>query len=319
MGVSPFSLWGSGSNFFRSNEAKPLISIIFMILSTICFVAVTVVVKFNGPVVPAAEAAFLRYIAGLVIIAPFLWSSFRMGSKNDLNPTFSSVEIFSNWKWFFFRGIAHGLGVILWFYSMARLPIAEVTAIGYTTPIFVSIGAAIFLGETLAFRRIFAILIAFFGMLVILRPGFEVLSLGRISQLVAALFFSISYLLTKKLTYNSSPFMIVAMLTVYVTIALAPFALYDWVTPTLNFVLWMGLVAFFASSGHYFMTKALQLAPIAVSQPVTFLQLIWATLIGYYFFGEGIDIFVLLGGFIIFSSVVFISYRESINSDRKAI
>ena len=290
-----------------------------MILSTICFVAVTVVVKFNGPVVPAAEAAFLRYIAGLVIIAPFLWSHFRMGGKKDLSPVFSSVEIFSNWKWFFFRGIAHGLGVILWFYSMARLPIAEVTAIGYTTPIFVSIGAAIFLGETLAFRRIFAILIAFFGMLVILRPGFEVLSIGRISQLVAALFFSISYLLTKKLTYNSSPFMIVAMLTVYVTIALTPFALYDWVTPTLNFVLWMGLVAFFASSGHYFMTKALQLAPIAVSQPVTFLQLIWATLIGYYFFGEGIDIFVLLGGFIIFSSVVFISYRESINSDRKAI
>ena len=81
----------------------------------------------------------------------------------------------------------------------------------------------------------------------------------------------------------------------------------------------MGVVAFFASAGHYFMTKALQLAPIAVSQPVTFLQLIWATLIGYYFFGEGIDIFVLLGGFIIFSSVVFISYRESINSDRKAI
>ena len=319
MGVSPFSLLGSGSNFFRSNEAKPLISIIFMILSTICFVAVTVVVKFNGPVVPAAEAAFLRYIAGLVIIAPFLWSSFRMGSKKDLSPAFSSFEIFSNWKWFFFRGIAHGLGVILWFYSMARLPIAEVTAIGYTTPIFVSIGAAIFLGETLAFRRIFAILIAFFGMLVILRPGFEVLSLGRISQLVAALFFSISYLLTKKLTYNSSPFMIVAMLTVYVTIALAPFALYDWVTPTLNFVLWMGVVAFFASVGHYFMTKALQLAPIAVSQPVTFLQLIWATLIGYYFFGEGIDIFVLLGGFIIFSSVVFISYRESINSDRKAM
>ena len=82
-----------------------------------------------------------------------------------------------NWKWFFSRGLAHGLGVILWFYSMARLPIAEVTAIGYTTPIFVSIGAALFLGEVLAFRRIFAILIAFIGMLIILRPGLEVLSL----------------------------------------------------------------------------------------------------------------------------------------------
>ena len=285
-----------------------------MILSTICFVAVTVIVKFNGPVVPAAEAAFLRYLAGLIMFVPFFYMTF-FGFRDDVNKKgTNSLDLLVNWKWFFFRGLAHGLGVILWFYSMARLPIAEVTAIGYTTPIFVSVGAALFLGEALAFRRIFAILIAFIGMLIILRPGLEVLSLGRISQLLAAVFFSISYLLTKRLTFNSTPFMIVAMLTVYVTISLAPFAFFQWVTPTLEFVLWMSLVAFFATLGHYLMTKALQLAPIAVSQPVTFLQLIWAAVIGYYFFGESIDIFVLLGGFIIFSSVVFISYRETVVS-----
>ena len=151
-------------------------------------------------------------------------------------------------------------------------------------------------------------------MLIILRPGLEVLSLGRMSQLLAAVFFSISYLLTKRLTFDTTPFMIVAMLTVYVTIALGPFAFFQWVTPTFEFVLWMSLVAFFATLGHYLMTKALQLAPIAISQPVTFLQLIWAALIGYYFFEESIDIFVLLGGTIIFASVVFISYREAVVS-----
>ena len=285
-----------------------------MILSTICFVAVTVIVKFNGPVVPAAEAAFLRYLVGLIMFLPFFYLTL-FGVKDDADKkSVDSLNLFVNWKWFFFRGLAHALGVILWFYSMARLPIAEVTAIGYTTPIFVSIGAALFLGEILAFRRIFAILIAFIGMLIILRPGLEVLSLGRMSQLLAAVFFSISYLLTKRLTFDTTPFMIVAMLTVYVTIALAPFAFFQWVTPTFEFVLWMSLVAFFATLGHYLMTKALQLAPIAISQPVTFLQLIWAALIGYYFFEESIDIFVLLGGTIIFASVVFISYREAVVS-----
>ena len=312
MGISPFSILGSGSYLSPSKTVKPILSIAFMIFSTLCFVAVTVIVKLNGPVVPASEAAFLRYVAGLVMFIPFFYFTFFSNKKGEKTKQGNSLDLLVNWKWFLFRGVAHGLGVILWFYSMARLPIAEVTAIGYTTPIFVSIGAAIFLGERLAYRRIFAVIVAFIGMLIILRPGLEVLSLGRISQLLAAIFFSISYLLTKRLTYDSTPFMIVAMLTVYVTIALAPFAFYSWVKPTLEFVLWMSLVAVFASLGHYLMTKALQLAPIAVSQPVTFLQLIWAALIGFYFFGENIDIFVLAGGFIIFSSVVFISYRESI-------
>jgi len=312
LGISPFSILGSGFYLSPSKTVKPILSIAFMIFSTLCFVAVTVIVKLNGPVVPASEAAFLRYVAGLVMFIPFFYFTFFSNKKREKAKQGNSLDLLLNWKWFLFRGVAHGLGVILWFYSMARLPIAEVTAIGYTTPIFVSIGAAIFLGERLAYRRIFAVIVAFIGMLIILRPGLEVLSLGRISQLLAAIFFSISYLLTKRLTYDSTPFMIVAMLTVYVTIALAPFAFYSWVKPTLEFVLWMSLVAVFASLGHYLMTKALQLAPIAVSQPVTFLQLIWAALIGFYFFGENIDIFVLVGGFIIFSSVVFISYRESI-------
>jgi drug/metabolite transporter (DMT)-like permease len=75
-------------------------------------------------------------------------------------------------------------------------------------------------------------------------------------------------------------------------------------------VFWLFLVAIFATAGHFTMTKALSAAPLAVTQPVTFLQLVWASLLGYVVFNEKIDFWVLMGGGIIIASVSFISYRE---------
>ncbi len=105
---------------------------------------------------------------------------------------------------------------------MARIPIAEVTAIGFTGPIFATIGAALFLGERLRARRIGAILVAFGGAMIILRPGFEEISMGALAQLTAAPLFAVSILIAKKLTETESSTSIVASLTVFVTIALFP-------------------------------------------------------------------------------------------------
>ncbi len=91
---------------------------------------------------------------------------------------------------------------MLWFYAMQRIPIAEVTAIGYTSPIFVTIGAALFLGEPLAFRRIAAVLVAFAGAVIILRPGLQEISAGQLAQLGAAPLFAASYLMAKSFTSN---------------------------------------------------------------------------------------------------------------------
>ena len=82
-------------------------------------------------------------------------------------------------------------------------------------------------------------------------------------------------------------------------------------------VMWLALVAVLATLGHFTMTKALSAAPLAVTQPVTFLQLVWATLLGYLVFSEEVDVWVLTGGGVIIASVSFISYREWVLS-RKA-
>ena len=120
------------------------------------------------------------------------------------------------------------------------------------------------------------------------------------------------------------PSVVVAMLSIFVTIVLAPFALADWVTPSLNDLALLFLVACFATAGHYTMTLAFAAAPVTVTQPVTFAQLIWAVLLGYFVSSEakrkGMDsdflwdslIWVVIGGVIILGSVSFITWREAV-------
>ena len=130
-------------------------------------------------------------------------------------------------------------------------------------------------------------------------------------MLIAAVVFAGSYLLAKILADEMRPAIVVCMLSIFVTIGLAPFAVPVWIQPTGMELLLLTGVAFFATTGHYTMTLALAAAPVTVTQPVTFLQLIWATALGAVFFAEPLDIWVILGGFIILGSVVFITWREA--------
>jgi drug/metabolite transporter (DMT)-like permease len=105
---------------------------------------------------------------------------------------------------------------------------------------------------------------------------------------------------------------VVAMLSIFVTIGLAPFALANWVTPSWNDLGMLFAVASFATAGHYTMTLAFAAAPVTMTQPITFLQLVWAVLLGALVFAEPVDIWVILGGGLILASVTFITWREAV-------
>jgi drug/metabolite transporter (DMT)-like permease len=284
--------------------SKPLMGIFWMLVTGLCFVAVTALVKYMGPRVPPAEAAFLRYLLGLVFLLPML-SSVRAA---HLTPR--------QWGLFTLRGVFHSAGVILWFYAMTRIPIAEVTAMNYLAPVYVSIGAALFLGEKLAARRIAAIFVALIGTAVILRPGIREVAPGHIAMLFCAVTFAGSYLLAKMLADQVKPAVVVAMLSIFVTLGLAPFAIADWVTPGWNDLGLLFVVACFATAGHYTMTMAFAAAPVTVTQPVTFLQLVWAVLLGALVFAEPVDIWVFAGGTLILASITFITWREAVLNRR---
>ncbi len=269
-----------------------------MLLTGLMFACVTGVIRYLGSDMPAIQGAFIRYAIGTLMIAPLFlrnWTGI---------PERKTLQLYA------VRGLIHGVAVILWFFAMARVPMAEVTALGYVAPIFVTIGAALFLGERLHLRRLFGVGAGFVGAMVIIRPGFEEINLGQLAQLSAAPLFAASFIIAKKLTAQENSSMIVGLLSVGCTLTLLPGAILQWRPPTVEEIGWLSLSALLATTGHFTLTKAFAAAPITVTQPLSFLQLVWATVIGVMLFGEPIDPFVVLGSLIVVSAVTYISHRE---------
>ncbi|MDW4548066.1 DMT family transporter [Defluviimonas sp. D31] len=281
------------------DQGRPVAGILWMLATGLSFVAVTGTVRHLGTGLPAVEAAFIRFVYGIVFFAPTLLPAFRRAQAAGVWPLVAG------------RGAFHVLAVTLWFFAMARIPVAEVTAIGYLNPVVVTLGAALFLGERLAARRLIAIVVALVGAMIVLRPGVREVSTGHIAQLGAAMCFGVSYLFAKRLSASLSPATIVALMSLTVTVGLAPFAIAVWVWPSLEQLGWLGVVAAFATLGHYTMARAFAAAPLTVTQPVTFLQLVWATALGWFAFGEAVDPFVLAGGALIIAAISYMTWREA--------
>ncbi|MCT4684391.1 MAG: DMT family transporter [Roseicyclus sp.] len=278
---------------------RPVAGVVWMIVTGLCFVAVTASVKMVGTGVPAPQSAFLRYALGLVFLIP-MWPAVRAAALDA-----------RTWGLFGLRGVCHAVAVILWFYAMTRIPIADVTALNYLNPIYVMLLAVVLLKERLGPWRIGAVGVAFLGTLVIVRPGFREVDIGHLAMLFTAVFMAGSYFMAKVLSGRARPQVVVFMLSVVVPVILAPVAWAVWVPIGWSELGWLALTAGFATAGHYTMTLAFAAAPLTVTQPVTFLQLVWATLLGVVIFGEPADGFVMTGGAMIIAAITLVTWREA--------
>jgi len=279
---------------------QSIIGIMWMVLTTVLFVGVTATVRYLEGEVPAPQAAFLRYAIGTLLLTPSLITLIKIKPNKPLMSKF------------LLRGLVHSFGVTLWFYAMSVMPVAEVTAIGFLTYIFVSIGACIFLKEKLHKHRITAVIVSFVGALIILRPGFKVIESGQLGMLMATVVFTASYLIAKIVSKERSSSEIVAMLSVFTTIFLIPSAIYSWEPISLEALLILAFTALIATIGHITMTQAIKAAPMVVTQPILFLQLVWASMVGLFLFDEQFDLYVIIGGTVIMICVCYVSYREHV-------
>lgn len=284
--------------------SRPGMGIFWMLVTGICFVSVTASVKMVGDAVPSTQAGFLRYALGLIFLIPMLPAVRRVRVRGALGGLFLA------------RGMAHALAVSLWFFAMARIPIADVTALNYLNPVYVILLAVVFLGERLGPWRIAAVAVAFIGTFVIIRPGFREIDPGHIVMLFAAVAMAASYFLAKLLSQRVAAEVVVFYLSIIVPAVLLPFVLPVWVPVAWVNLGWLFVCAAFATAGHYTMTLAFRAAPLTVTQPVAFLQLVWATLLGVLVFSEPVDGFVLLGGGMIIAAVSFITWREAMRGRR---
>jgi drug/metabolite transporter (DMT)-like permease len=245
------------------------------------------------------EAQFLRYLCGLIIMLPLLW--------RDGFAAYKPVDI----KGQFWRGGVHTVGLILWFTALPKIPMADITAIGFTGPIFIMLGAAWFLGEPMRRDRWIAALIGFAGVMVVVLPNLQG-SGGwyNLVMLAASPVFAASFLITKALTRYEKPGVIVLWQSITVSVFSIPMAMMHWQNPTL-----LQWVAFFAAgvlgtAGHYSLTRAFHTADISATQSLRFLDLVWASLMGWLVFSDVPSQSTLLGALVILLSTVWIARRE---------
>jgi len=271
----------------------------WMALSGLCLVGTAGVIRGLGSELNPIQAAFIRYAFGLILVIPIF---LRM----DMIQLRSSPITFLAG-----RSAVHGIAVMLWFIAMTQIPVAEVSALGFTSTIFTIIGGVFFLKEPLYRHRIIAVVAALCGSIVILRPGFQTIEIGTIALLASAVLFSCSLLMAKHLTKTESNTTIIAFLSLFASLVLLPFALAVWRTPTGWELFWLLITALLATSGHYAMNRAFNNADITALQPVMFLQLLWATLLGLIMFNEQPDLWVWIGASIIVVTATFTARKEA--------
>lgn len=245
------------------------------------------------------QSQFLRYLFGLLVILPWV---FRDGWR-----TYMPVNMAGQ----FWRGGVHTVGLILWFTALPQIPLADMTAIGFTGPIFIMIGAAWFLGEPMRKDRWIAAIVGFAGVLVVVLPKMS----GdggwfNLVMLASSPVFAASFLITKALTRYEKPGVIVLWQALTVSVLSLPMALPHWQMPTP--LQWLGFAAtgVLGTLAHYCLTRAFALADISATQSLRFLDLVWASVLGWLVFGDVPSQSTWLGAFVILWATVWIACRE---------
>lgn len=279
--------------------SRTLQGILWMLASGLCLVAVNGAVRLSASGLPVPQAAFLRFAIGTLFLAPALPRLLRLRLPRRI------------WTLVGLRGVVHCGAVLGWFFAMAHITVAEVVALGYLTPILVTAGGALLFGDRFGWPRVIAMATAVAGTLIVLRPGLRALEPGHLAEILAACLFAASYLIGSRLARAMPAVLVVATMSVAVTLGLAPLALVVWEPVAPDEWGLLVLTAAFGTGAHYCMTRAFDAAPLTVTQPVTFLQLVWGVLLGWLAFGEPADPFVVLGGGLIIAAIAWIMWRDA--------
>ena len=245
------------------------------------------------------EITFFRNLFGLVAILPLAMRA-GLASIRSRQP---GLQVLRS---------GFGLAAMLtWFYALSVVPIAQATALSFTSVIFGSIGAALVLGERMRLRRWSAVVAGFVGALVILRPGVGEMDPAALIVLLSSILWAGALLTVKRLSSTDSVVCIVTWNSVLLTVLSLPVAIPVWVTPSGEQLLWLLLIGVLATLGHLAMTGAFKASEATVVFPVDYTRLVWASVIGYLAFSEVPDVWTWVGGTVIFASTTYIAYREA--------
>ena len=245
------------------------------------------------------EINFFRNVFCLLILAPVV---LRRGLRHLRTPRFGLHAL---------RGVINSCTQLAFFLALIMIPLAQISALSFTAPLFTTVTAVIVLGEVIRARRITALCVGFAGTWVILRPGVVAVELGSILVLLGSLGWGASMVMVKILSRSDSAISI----TFYGALFVAPISLFAaipfWQTPTLVQLAWFAVVGVFTTLVPLCFNQAIKEADLTVLLPFDFTRLIWAAIVGYLVFAEAPSIWTWVGGAMIFVAATYLAIRES--------
>ena len=275
----------------------------WIILSCLAATAMSVAVRLLSGDMSVIQMVFLRSALGLWVIAPFLVN--RAAGGQAAGPRFSRPGLH------LIRGVLFTCALYCGFYALSALPLATATTLFFLAPVFATAGAAVFTGERVGPRRWAAVIAAFLGALVILRPGFTEVSPAMLAAVGSAGFFATTLLISRPLAAADGPTSILLSSSVIAALAMAIPATVHWAP--MSAAAWgLTIVLVAASSARmYADIRAYSLSEAGYLAPFAFLRLLFIAAAGWLFFREGLDGPTLAGATIIIGATVFIAWREA--------
>ena len=278
---------------------KNVKGIILALVASFCAVLMSVFLKFAQEDTNVFSVGFMRFFFGFLLILPFI-----IKSKFKIYNT-------DNFKFHITRSIINVPMMILGFAALMYIPLDQIKAIGFLSPILVVILSVIFLKERIYLIRTFSLILGFIGVIIILRPGIIEISIGAYMVLTSTLLWSTVIIITKYMSKSDSPMTIITYQYTFVSIFTLPLAILYWSNLSLSSVFYSIMAAIVGTVLHLCINTSYKMASLTILQPVWFSQLLWATIFSLILFNESIDYFTYIGGSLVFISVLIITYREN--------
>ncbi len=281
--------------------SRSLEAIALMIVAMFLFACMGVAVRMLAGEMHTSLLVFWRNVLSLgIVLAWTLWLR-----RKRIN--FKTTRMKSH----FWRSAVGMVSMQLWFYSLTILPLTLATAISFSTPIFSTIFAILFLGEHVGIRRWSAIFAGFLGVIVTLHPDSSHIDPRALIVIFSSMLVGITSVLVKSLTRTESPETIVFYMAIFMTLWSLPLAIPHWQPVTLEQLWVVFLVALFSTAAHLMTTRAFKHTDMVVLVPFDFTRLIFIAVLAYIFFGETMDRYTLAGALIIAVSTGYIAHREA--------
>jgi len=288
----------NGPNFMQLKLSENLIGIALMMGATVVMIFQHSMVKMLAVELPMLEIVFFRTLTALLFFMPWMMRSGLTIFRTD----HLGLHVI--------RALFQTMSAFGFFLGLAIVPLATVTALHFTTPIFAVLIGIVVLGERVSIRRWSAIMSGFVGTLMILQPNAATFGHGEFYVLGSALAWAAAIIVIKIMSRTDSSITITAYMYLLMTPITLIVALFDWAWPTPIQYVWLVTIGLTGAMGHVLMAEALKRAATHVVTPFDFFRLVWAAIVGILLFGEVPNIYVWIGSAIVIASVSYIVWRE---------